>query len=68
VHSPIGKEPEKFGLTLRPPRFEGFASNDVPFDDPTPCPHERLSEGLRKAVYNYMHGAGLDEPVEKWFI
>ena len=31
------------------------------------CDHERLGRGLRKALYNYMHGIGLDADVRTWF-
>ena len=36
-----------------------FARNELAFDDPTGTDHE-LGVGLRKALYNYMHGLGLD--------
>jgi hypothetical protein len=26
-----------------------------------------LGEGLRKALYNYMHGIGFDQPMSFWF-
>ena len=29
--------------------------------------HAALSVGLRKAIYNYMHGIGLEEDVRTWF-
>jgi hypothetical protein len=69
AHSPIGKEPEKYGIRLLTEKLEGprFARNDLEFEDPTPCNHDRLGEGLRKAVYNYMHGIGLEEDVRSWF-
>ena len=37
------------------------------FDDPTGVDHEELGEGLRRALYNYMHGVGLEENVTSWF-
>lgn len=67
AHSPIGLHPEEFGITLRPPASITFAHNDVPFEDPTGTDHDYLGAGLRKALYNYMHGAGLDEDVRVWF-
>ena len=67
AHSPIGQEPELFGIRLlREPRIT-FARNEVPFTDPTGCDHERLGHGLRKALYNFMHGIGLDQDVRVWF-
>jgi hypothetical protein len=44
-----------------------FARNDLEFVDPTGCDHDRLGEGLRKALYNFMHGVGLDADVRQWF-
>ncbi len=70
VHSPISREPDRFGVKLLPPRPSAhgvFAKNDVPFHDPTPTPHEELGEGLRHALYNYMHGIGLEADVKEWF-
>jgi radical SAM superfamily enzyme YgiQ (UPF0313 family) len=71
AHSPIGLRPELYGIRLRPqeppPGTPRFARNELPFDDPTGTDHERLGSGLRKAVYNYMHGIGLDADVRTWF-
>jgi len=67
THSPIGKQPELFRITLREAPAITFAKNDVAFDDPTPCDHDALAEGLRRAIYNYMHGLGLDEDPRSWF-
>ncbi len=67
VHSPVGKNPEKFGITLHPHEAISFASNDIDFSDPTPCDHESLGVGLKRALYNYMLGLGLNEKVSLWF-
>jgi radical SAM superfamily enzyme YgiQ (UPF0313 family) len=67
AHSPIGLRPHLFGIRLGPEPPASFARNEVPFVDPTPCDHERLGPGLRKALYNFMHGVGLDEDVRVWF-
>jgi hypothetical protein len=67
AHSPIGLQPEKYGITLHPPPDIRFAHNDVEFRDPTGADHDYLGVGLRKALYNYMHGVGLDEDVRVWF-
>jgi radical SAM superfamily enzyme YgiQ (UPF0313 family) len=67
THSPVGQRPDLFGIRLvREPRAT-FARNEVPFVDPTGCDHERLGPGLRKALYNFMHGVGLDLDVRTWF-
>jgi radical SAM superfamily enzyme YgiQ (UPF0313 family) len=67
AHSPIGQRPELFGIRLRPEPEVSFARNDLGFDDPTGTDHDRLGVGLRKALYNFMHGIGLDADVRTWF-
>jgi radical SAM superfamily enzyme YgiQ (UPF0313 family) len=66
VHSPIGQRPELFGIRLKPAPST-FARNGVDLDDPTGTDHDALGVGLRKALYNYMHGLGLDADVRTWF-
>ncbi len=67
VHSPVGRHPEKFGVELRPLPPSPFAKNDVGFVDPAGVDHDALGKGLAKALYNYMHGVGLDADVRGWF-
>ncbi len=67
VHSPVGQNPADFGVTLQPLPPVSFARNDVGFVDPTGTDHDTLGLGLKKALYNYMHGIGLDEDVRSWF-
>ncbi len=69
AHSPIARHPEKFRLALPPqpvPEWR-FALNEIPYEEPGAPDHERLGAGLRRALYNYMLGLGLDLPVRKWF-
>jgi hypothetical protein len=67
VHSPVGKDPAAYGVTLLPLPPTTFAKNDVGFVDPTGVDHDRLGLALKKAIYNYMHGIGLDQDVRSWF-
>ena len=67
VHSPVGQHPERYGITLKPLPPVSFAQNDVGFIDPTGVDHAALGIALNKALYNYMHGLGLDEDVRSWF-
>jgi hypothetical protein len=67
VHSPVGKHPRDFGVTLAPLPDGAFARNDVGFADPTGVDHDRLGRALGKAIYNFMHGVGLEEDVRRWF-
>ncbi|HWH74704.1 MAG TPA: radical SAM protein [Methylibium sp.] len=67
VHSPVGRDPAAYGVTLQPLPPTRFAKNDIGFVDPTGVDHDRLGTGLKKAVYNYMHGIGLEQDVRQWF-
>jgi hypothetical protein len=67
VHSPVGKHPQDYGVTLLPLPDGPFARNDVGFTDASGVDHDRLGGALRKALYNYMHGVGLEEDVRVWF-
>ncbi len=67
VHSPVGRNPQDYGVTLQPLPPVSFAKNDVGFIDPTGVDHDALGIALKKALYNYMHGIGLDEDVRSWF-
>ncbi|OUS14910.1 radical SAM protein [Nonlabens dokdonensis] len=66
AHSPVGMNPEEFGIT---PQLNpiSFANNDVQFDDPTGVDHEQFSYGLKKSLFNYMHGIGFELDLQDWF-
>ena len=67
VHSPVGLQPADYGVSLLPLPPGNFARNDVGFIDPTGVDHDALGAGLKKAIYNYMHGVGLEEDVRMWW-
>ena len=67
VHSPVGKNPEEYGVKLIPLPPVTFAKNDIGFVDPTGVDHDALGKALNKALYNFMHGIGLEEDVRTWF-
>jgi len=67
VHSPVGQHPERYGIKLTPLPAVSFARNDVGFVDPGGVDHAALGIALNKALYNYMHGLGLDQDVRSWF-
>jgi hypothetical protein len=67
VHSPVGKHPEHYGVTLSPPLHATFANNDINFTDSTGIDHDVFGPALKKALYNYMHGIGLEVDVREWF-
>ena len=69
VHSPIARDPEKFGIIPEKPDLSArrFALNEIGFREPHAPDHKKLGKGLALAVYNYMQGKGLDLPVDFWF-
>lgn len=67
VHSPVGKNPEEYGIQLVHLPDVSFAKNDIDFIDPTNVDHDALGVGLNKALYNFMHGVGLDADIRSWF-
>ena len=67
VHSPVGKNPEAYGIELIPLPEITFAKNDIGFIDPTGTDHDALGQGLKKAIYNYMHGVGFEADIRSWF-
>ena len=67
VHSPVGKDPQAYGISLVPLPEISFAKNDVGFIDPSGVDHDLLGIGLKKAIYNFMHGLGFEQDVHTWF-
>jgi len=67
VHSPVGLNPQEYGIELIPLPEITFAKNDIAFIDPTGVDHDALGQGLKKAIYNYMHGVGFDIKAQSWF-
>jgi hypothetical protein len=66
AHSPIGQNPEKYGVI--PVKKEiHFAHNDVDFIDESGIDHNKFSFGLKKSLFNYMHGINFDLPLKEWF-
>jgi len=66
AHSPVGLNPSEYGIT---PNYKSisFANNDVMFEDKTGIDHEQFSFGLKKSLFNFMHGIGFDITLQEWF-
>ena len=67
AHSPVGQDPQKFGVEQQNILPGTFANNDLIHADHNGCDHESFSEGLKKSLYNYMHGICFDHPLQEWF-
>ncbi|MDR6524826.1 hypothetical protein J2787_000196 [Chryseobacterium rhizosphaerae] len=66
AHSPVGINPEDFGVI--PVKQEIlFANNDIDFKDKTGIDHNKFSFGLKKSLFNYMHGINFEIPLQEWF-
>lgn len=66
AHSPVGLAPADYGIE---PHYTDitFANNDVAFTDSTGIDHQMFSEGLRKSLFNYMHGICFEYDLQEWF-
>lgn len=67
THSIVGQNPEKFGAVVLTKEKGSFANNDLEHADPAGCDHKKFGEGLKKALYNYMHGLCFNYPLQYWF-
>ncbi|MDP3312385.1 radical SAM protein [Lutibacter sp.] len=66
AHSPIGLNPSEYGV-LPDYKEISFANNDIQFKDKTGINHDKFSYGLKKSIFNFMHGIGFDLPLQEWF-
>ena len=68
VHSPVAREPGRFGIRVGRPPSGGrvFAVNEIPFEEPGAPDWDRIGRALSLAMYNYQQGRGLDRPAAYW--
>jgi hypothetical protein len=67
AHSPVGMHPGQFSVETLRTKTGTFANNDLEHADPTGADHDVFTSGLRRSLYNYMHGVCLDHPLQNWF-
>jgi hypothetical protein len=67
VHSPIGKNPDAFGIKVTGPEFHGFAQNDLWHEDPEGTDHPKYTKGLNDALHSYLNRNSFEKRVEDWF-
>ena len=67
AHSPVGLYPEKFGVVKETTVLGTFANNDINYRDKTGINHDQFSFGLKKSLFNFMHGICFDYPLQDWF-
>jgi radical SAM superfamily enzyme YgiQ (UPF0313 family) len=66
AHSPVGLNPKAFSVKKNS-LVGSFANNEIEHEDPTGGDHNLFGEGLRKSLFNYMHGVGFEIPLPEWF-
>ncbi|WP_264788493.1 B12-binding domain-containing radical SAM protein [Aureispira anguillae] len=67
AHSPVGLVPEEYMVERIGPNLGGFADNDLYHEDRTGAEHELFAQGLKTALFNYMHGTGFEIDLAEWF-
>lgn len=67
AHSPVGMYPEKYGVIKETEVIGTFANNDINFTDATGIDHDKFSFGLKKSLFNFMHGICFDYELQDWF-
>jgi hypothetical protein len=67
AHSPAFRDAKKLHLRVLDHREGSFSHNEIPFDEPRRKDPGLFGDGLRRAVYNFMHGVGLDLDLRAWF-
>jgi hypothetical protein len=67
AHSPVGLHPEKFGVVKETEVIGTFANNDINYKDKTGIDHDKFSFGLKKSLFNFMHGICFDFELQEWF-
>jgi hypothetical protein len=67
AHSPVGMHPERFGVVKETEAIGTFANNDINYIDKTGIDHDKFSYGLKKSLFNFMHGICFDYNLQDWF-
>lgn len=67
AHSPIAADPKRFSIEIPQNQLNAFANNDLEHLDNIAADPEKYGEGLKKALYNYLHNICFETPAHKWF-
>lgn len=67
AHSPVGIDPEAFDVINLSVETGSFANNDLVHKEKSGAVHDKFSFGLKKSLFNYMHGLCFDFPLQEWF-
>ena len=67
AHSPVGLQPEAFEVINLSKEIGTFANNDLVHKEKSGAIHDKFSFGLKKSLFNYMHGLCFDFELQEWF-
>ena len=67
AHSPVGLNPEAFDVVNLSKKIGTFANNDLVHKEKSGVVHDKFSFGLKKSLFNYMHGLCFDFELQEWF-
>ena len=67
AHSPVGLNPEAYQVINHSTERGSFANNDMVHEEKSGLDHNQFSFGLKKSLFNYMHGVGFELPLQEWF-
>ena len=67
AHSPVGMNPLEYNVSKLSEELGTFANNDIAHRENSGAIHDKFSMGLRKSLYNYMHGLCFDWSLNDWF-
>jgi len=67
VHSDVAQNPELYKIKIKNLNLGKFANNDLEYSEINGIEHSKFADGLRISLYNYMHGAGFELPLQQWF-
>lgn len=67
AHSPVGLDPEAFHVINHSQTLGSFANNDMVHEEKSGADHHKFSYGLKKSLFNYMHGLCFDFSLQEWF-
>jgi hypothetical protein len=51
----------------RKPKRWNFPNNDINYTDSAEVDHDKFSFGLKKSLFNFMHGICFDYELQDWF-
>lgn len=67
AHSGVAMNLEQYGVVKETEIIGSFANNDIAYSDKTAIDHDKFSFGLKKSLFNFMHGICFEYELQDWF-